>query len=403
MATGFQLLTGLIINKVLAVAVGPAGIAFAGQFVNFKTLATNVASGSFGNGVTKYISDEDFGNQQVIATSNLFTLTASVITGLVIILLREQLSVLLLKDADYSYLFVVFGFLLPLTALNTLLIASVNGFRNYRVLAYLKITNNSIGLILSVALVLSLKLDGALLAYAINSSVVFLVSLLILHYYYSINGLLSFTLRFFDSKLLKKLLAFTLMALTSAQLKPLVQLFIRDYILQNGGEFDAGLWQAMIILSAKYTSIITATLGVYYLPKLSSLTDNEAIRKEILFGMKAMLSLFLVMAVVIFVTRDWIIIILYSREFLGMSHLFFPQLTGDFFMLFSFSISYLLLAKAMTKIFIYSQLFFSATRVVLSIYMFGIYGVEGVIWANAINYIMYSIFVIIIFRKLLFK
>lgn len=397
------MITGLVVNKVVAVTIGPAGIAFVGQFVNFKALATSLASGSFSNGLTKYVADPKYDTTKVVATSNIFSLSVSVLLGVLIMFFGQYFSMMLLKDPTYAHIFRVFGFLLPLFALNTLLTATVNGFRNYKLLAWLKITNNVLGLILSVALVLSLNLKGALIAHAINSSIVFLASLIILHYYFSIQTVLSFNIKKFDKQVLLKLLAFTLMAITSAQLKPLVQLFIRNYIIQQGGEFDAGLWQAMNALSGQYLTIITTALGVYYLPKLSSLSSNIELRNEIFSGMRIILPAFLVIAVVVYFVKEYVIIILYSREFLEMKELFAPQLIGDFLKLFSFTIAYLMLAKAMVKLFMISQIVFASTRVFFSITLFDQFGVIGVIWANAINYFLYSIFVVIAFRKIILK
>jgi PST family polysaccharide transporter len=85
-----------------------------------------------------------------------------------------------------------------------------------------------------------------------------------------------------------------------------------------------------------------------------------------------------------------------------MRPLFFPQLVGDFFMVFSFLIAYMMLAKAMTKTFIITQLLMATTRISFSIVFFDMGGIEGVIWANALNYFIYSILMIFIFREILF-
>ncbi|MFW5803672.1 MAG: O-antigen translocase [bacterium] len=401
LTTGIQMVTGLAINKIVAVTIGPSGIALVGQFDSFKTLITNFASGSFGNGLTKYVADPDYSTRKVISTSNIFSGAVSVVLGLLTILFAKQLSEYLLKDSEYFPVFIVFGFLLPLFSLNKLLLSTINGFRKFKLLAYLKITNSVVGLILSIALVLSFNLTGALFAHAINTSIVFLVSLFILYYFFSIGQLLSFNVKQFDKKLLLKLLAFTLMALTSAQLKPLVKLFIRSYIIENASQTDAGIWQGMMHLSTKYLAVITSALGVYYLPKLSSLKTKIELRREIFRGIKVIMPAFSVMAIVIFLIKEWVVIILYSHDFLEMTSLFFPKLIADFFLIFSFLIAYLMLAKAMVKLFMISQIIFAGIRVGLSVILFDQLGIIGVIWGDAIRYFLYSIFLVIAFRKTL--
>lgn len=398
--TAIQMLAGVVINKILAITVGPSGIAMMGQFNNFKDLATNLANGSFGQGVTKYIADSTIDNTKVISTSNLFTLVLSSIIGSLTIIFANNLSVLLFNDPEYKFVFIVFGFTLPFFAINNLLISTVNGYRDFKTLAKLKITNSVIALAMSGSLAWLYLLKGALLSQAVNTSIVFFASFLLIYKFRF--RYLSFNWALFDKKILKKLLAFTLMALTSAQLKPIVQLIIRDYIITHAGNIDAGIWEATKKLSDYYNKVIIVALGAYYLPKLSSLKNPLTLKKEILYGIKIIMPLFLLLATIIFLLKGWIIPILFSSEFLSMKDLIFPQLIGDFFMILSFMFGYLLLAKSMVKIFMILQISLAMVRISLSFFLFQLTGLIGLIWANAFIYLINLIVLMIIFRKILF-
>ena len=399
-ATGIQMLAVIIINKILAITIGPSGIALMGQFTNFKDLVINFANGSLGQGVTKYIADPKFENKKILATSNLFTTIISILTGILVIIFSNSLSNFLFRTIEYSYVFTIFGFTVPFFAFNNLLISTVNGFRNYKLLAKLKIVNSLIALCISGSLVWNFLLDGALIAQAINTSIVFLASLLII--YKIRSNYFSFNIEMFDKKIFKKLLAFTLMALTSMMLKPIVQIYLRDYIILSSGEFEAGIWEAVRKLSIYYTQIITAALGVYYLPRLSSLNTNLELKKEIINGIRKVIPLIIFLGFFIFWLKKWIILLLFSEDFSMMNGLIFPQLIGDFFMILSFMIAYLMLAKAMVKLFVISQIVFYSLQIIFSISFFKIAGIEGMIWANTLNYFLYLIFVTLVFRKILF-
>ena len=67
------------------------------------------------------------------------------------------------------------------------------------------------------------------------------------------------------------------MALTSGGLQPLVAIGIRNHIISTLSVTDAGYWDAMGKISQGYLGIITGTLAVYYLPKLSNLSDKDDI------------------------------------------------------------------------------------------------------------------------------
>ncbi|MFB0925692.1 MAG: oligosaccharide flippase family protein, partial [Vicingaceae bacterium] len=299
-----------------------------------------------------------------------------------------------------SFVFIIFGFTVPFFAFNNILIATVNGYRDYKTLAKLKITNSLIALIISGSLTWYFLVKGALIAQAINTSLIFFASLLII--FKSRKLYFFFDKSSFDKKVLKLLLAFTLMAITSTILKPIVQIIIRGYIMDNSGEFEAGIWEGTKRLSDYYTQIITIALGVYYLPRLSSLHTNTALKKEIYYGLKIIVPFIIGLGLLIFLLKDWIILILFSEDFVVISEYIYAQLIGDFFMITSFMIAYLMLAKVMVKLFVASQLIFAFTRLIFSMYFFNIAGVEGVIWANALNYFLYLLFVTIAFRKILF-
>jgi len=82
-----------------------------------------------------------------------------------------------------------------------------------------------------------------------------------------------------------------------------------------------------------------------------------------------------------------------------MRELFAWQLVGDVIKISSWLLGYIMLAKAMTRIFIITEIFSSALFVVLSIYLSNLYGVIGVTYAFAINYTIYLFIMIWIMRK----
>ncbi len=78
---------------------------------------------------------------------------------------------------------------------------------------------------------------------------------------------------------------------------------------------DAGYWDAMWKISQGYLGILTGTLGVYYLPKLSSLSDRSEIRREIWNGYKVITPLLIIGLAGVYLLRQPIILLLYSGNF----------------------------------------------------------------------------------------
>ena len=82
-----------------------------------------------------------------------------------------------------------------------------------------------------------------------------------------------------------------------------------------------------------------------------------------------------------------------------MAPLFTFQLLGDFFKIGSFLLGYILIAKADVRLFIVSEVLFSASLVILSYFFIDKYGVIGSTYAFCLNYGLYWIAMIFITRK----
>jgi PST family polysaccharide transporter len=184
---------------------------------------------------------------------------------------------------------------------------------------------------------------------------------------------------------------------------PLVQIFVRNHLIATLSLTDAGYWDAMWKISQGYLGIITGTLGVYYMPKLSSLQAASAVRHEIWSGYKLIIPALLFVFPVLYLLRMPIVYLLYSDRFTSTAALFLPTLVGDFFVIISWLVGYLMLAKAKTRMFIVTQISFSIFSYVLSVLMIDAWGLQGVAWAHAVKYVILAAAVWYLLREYLFE
>jgi len=162
---------------------------------------------------------------------------------------------------------------------------------------------------------------------------------------------------------------------------------------------DAGYWQGIIYISDAYLLIVAMSLKVYYLPRLSEIDNNKELLSEILSGYKIILPIVTIMALIIFLLKIFIINALFTEEFHPMVELFKWQLIGDVFKISSWLLSYVILAKSMTKVFVYTEIIFTTLFVVLSILFMEYFGLIGVTYAYSLNYIFYLLTMIFIYRR----
>lgn len=112
--------TMFVLNKILAVYVGPAGYAAIGQFQNFIQMVTTFAGTAINNGVVKYTAEyyEDESKQQAVwRTAGSIVLFFSLIFSLFILIFQKELSFYIFHTTIYQsifymvcYIFIVFYF-----------------------------------------------------------------------------------------------------------------------------------------------------------------------------------------------------------------------------------------------------------------------------------------------------
>lgn len=395
--------SGFIAGKVVALFTGPAGVALIGQFNNFITIVLTFSNGAINSGVIKYTAQftgDEMQLKKLFSTSFKISIYCSIFFGTVLLLIASLVSQLLFQSSLYINPIRVLGITIILYSLNSLLIAILNGLQQIKKYTLVNTAGSMIGLLFTVVLVFYFKIEGALYALVLTQSIVFFVTLglIIKSDWFS----WSFFKQPFDKEIARKLSHFSLMAITSSLCMPVAQILLRNMVIKELGVNSAGYWQGMMRISDGYLMLVTMSLSTYYLPKLSSLGSNKELRAEIFQGYKIILPIVFVSCLFIYLLRFFIINLLFTKDFELMSELFIFQLLGDFFKIAAWLLAFLMTAKAMTKIFIVTEIVFTFTYVFLSFICVDYFKLEGIAIAFAINYFIYLVAMIIVFRKLLF-
>lgn len=402
LSTLVRMLTGFISVKIVAGIIGPAGVALVGQLNNFASIVLSLSTGGINGGITKYIAeykDDDNKIKDCLSTAFKITIICSLLTGSVLILFHSLLSEVVMLSPEYGYVFTIFGFTILLYALNMGLTSVINGFKEFQKYVKVNIAGSVIGIIFTLSLVWIWELKGALISAVTFQSIMFFISL------WMIRKMPWLKWENFKQKinkeLTKKYLNYSIMTFVSASLLPISQMLLRGYVISEISATEAGWWEAMNRISNIYLMVITTSFSVYYLPRLSELTDKNELRNEIFRSYKVIIPCLLVGLATVYLLRHLVIKLLFTPEFLPMENLFIWQLGGDFFKITSWLLAYLMVAKAMTKWYITTEIGFALLFVALGFIFMRVNGVIGITQAYFINYIAYLLIMIFIFRKLL--
>ncbi len=197
------------------------------------------------------------------------------------------------------------------------------------------------------------------------------------------------------------LLKYTSITLLGTVIWPLVSIVIRTYVINNISAREAGLWQAARYIDHYIVNIATGSFSVYLLPKLASVTDARHLRQELKSIYKVIIPISLAGFLLVFIFRDFIIILLYSQEFLRSSQYLILQMIGSFFWLCKSPLMNFMLAKGMVKTFVVNEMIFAIFVIVLSIILIPKYEIQGIQFTYALQSLLYLIVSIILIRKYL--
>ena len=392
---------GVVSSKVMAVFVGPSGLALVGNFRNFITSIEALSTLGLQNGVVKYVvdtKDDEAALKKVLATVfvSLAAMVLVISVGLVVFA-KVWSSWLFGLNSDYSTIFLALALALPWYAASILLVSVLNGLGQFQQVIRVNLWGNFLGLLVSLVLVWQLHTQGALLSLVIPPALLFVVVFYYLNQKIHFADLLSW--QAFDRQLLWQLSSYSLMALVSTVLGPLVYVQVRNLVIGQLGLVQAGYWEAMTRISSYYFLFIATLLSVYFLPKLAEAKTNKATQQVFFTYYKAVLPLFILGLLALYIGRNFWVPLLFSKAFAPVTDLFFWQMLGDVFKAASLILGYQFFAKKMTFSFILCELaslsaFYIATLICLPRFQ-----LQGVVMAQAFAYMGYFFLLVWVFRK----
>ncbi|WP_230406454.1 O-antigen translocase [Flavobacterium fluviale] len=395
---------GLITSKILAVFVGPSGMALVGNLRNFLTSLENISTLGFQNGIVKYTAENEKNKvelQKITTTVIVALLITAVFLGSILFFSASYWNTQIFGNStEYLMVFRVLALALPCYAVSIFFVALINGLGKFQKVIWINIIGNTIGLLVSLFLILQFQTNGALLAIVIAPALLFFVTFYLVQK--EINFFQMVKLDLFDFKIIKNLSSYSLMALVSSVLGPFVFLAIRNHIIQNLGIEQAGYWETMTRISSYYLLFVSTILTVYFLPKLAKASTNQETKSIFWQFYKFILPVFILGLIFLYSIRFFVVRLLFSKEFLPVADLFLWQFLGDVFKVCALILGYQFFAKKLTSAFILTELFSLFILYTASVYYIQIFQIEGVVIAYAFQNLCYLIILAIYFRKSLF-
>ncbi|MFU0967502.1 O-antigen translocase [Kluyvera ascorbata] len=396
--TCFRLVCGLLISKVVAIYTGPAGISNLGQLQNFVTFINGFISSQVSQGVNRYSAEnqDNYEDAQYYwrASIKLSTISCCLIICVGCIF-SKQLANYLFHNNAYFWLVILALLVLPLNIINNIFLGVLNGLGEHNRFFLANVCAIATAAISMTCLVYFLGLEGALISAALNNALagLWLIFIILKRPW--------FRWRYWVGQVpkhhLKEMRNYFFMGIIGALTGPISLIVVRGILTSTFSIDDSGYWQAVTKISEAYLAILTTALTVYYFPKTAAARTRKEYLTVLATGAKIVLPLALLMAMTIFLLRDFIIGILFTKDFSKASELFLFQNIGDFIRIASWLFATILLAKGYFKINVILEVSFSILYPLSVKLLTPYWGLEGVSLAYLITYLLYFISTLMIY------
>ena len=389
-----RLFISFFIQRLLAQIVGEAGIAKIGDLRNLMAMLMSVSTLGVFNGIVKYVAEHKDNStelKRVFSTAFVFITIASFLTAFTLFFGASFFSNLIFGSQDFVFIFKVLAVVAPGIAVQRVFNGIVHGLSAYKKFVKIELFGYLLSSGLLVYCLYTYNLDGVLVAIAVTPFIQ--LGILLFVFGSVLKEYLNFKDISFKIPYAKELLAFTLMSLVSTILLNYIEIDVRNMIANKITENDSGYWTAMTNISKNYMVFTGSIFTLYVIPKFASINGASEFKKEVLNIYKTLLPLFAIGMILIYVFRDYVIQLIYPN-FYGMEPLFKWQLLGDFVRLASLVMIHLFLAKKQVKKFIFSEVISLGVFYLLARYLINDYGIEGIVLAHFIRYIVYFLVVL---------
>ena len=403
LVVGTRLLISLIVQNLLAQYTGQSGIAKVGQIRNFTNILTSVSSLGVFNGVVKYVSeykDNEKGLIKLFSTVYVISTITTIILSVVIFTYAKNLSSWLFLSEDYYLVFHILSMIVPFIAMNRIFNGIISGLSAYKVHAKIEVVWYSMASFLLIFSLYNYNIEGVLIAIAITPIIQFFV--LVFIFGKTLNEYMKFSKLSFRFPMLKVLLGFTLISFTATVGSNFVEINFRNLISDKISENEAGIWTAMSSISKIYMQFLITIFSIYILPKYAKIHFSYAFKKEIKNIYKTLLPLVIIGMLIVYFSREILILLIYNDDFLGMKVLFKWQLLADLVRFIANILSFKFLAKNQVKYFVTTQLIGLVTYCICGHLLINHFFVEGLVIALLLSNIIYFILVLYIMRYDLF-
>ncbi len=334
----------LLLNKLLALYGGAGGLTLLAHFQNLMAMFTTLPNDGVHVGMVKYLAPLPAGSARfrLWLVAGMAMNAAVLLVGAVLLLLaRTPLAGVFQPTVSWVLLFALGISLLTGHAFLVSVLLAAGRLRAY---VWLTVVLSALGVLaVGVALAAGWEVRWALLAYLLAQGGTLLVTMVVA----ARAGLLPDMRGRISPAALRALSHFLLMALSLLLFSKAVDFAMRAVMIRYFSLAQTDLWQAVAKLSDNYTMVFSAVMGSVFYPRLAALIHQPAALSTYMRTVLLLLAPVLALGLgALFLMRHWLLPLLFDQHFAAAAPLLGPQLLGDWAKFLTWTLLFLLSARA---------------------------------------------------------
>lgn len=398
----YQILIEIIKSKFIAVLLGPTGVGIQGLYTSGTHMIQQLSSFGLSQSAVRNVA-EAYGSNDNVKISRTVTALRRLVWGtgilgmVAVILLSPVLSNSSFGDNLHIWGFVALSITLLFNQINAGQKVILQGTRKYKHLAKCTAYGMTIGLFVSIPLYYFYGTNAI-----VPNIIIASITALLLSWYFSrkiqIEPIVQTSAETF--LLGRSMLTMGLTMSLTHFLTIASSYVLRSCIRLWGGVEEVGLYTAGFMLMSQYTGLVFQSMATDFYPRLAAVNQDNNRCREIMNQQGEVGFLLLGPLMVCCVVYIPLVVrILYSEAFLAVDNYIIWCAVGVIFQMASWAISYVLIAKAESKIFAINELSVGVYGLAFNLLAYYWGGLTGLGVSFAVKYLIYFIQVYSIARK----
>jgi len=388
----FNIIIAIVRSKIIAVLLGPAGMGIVGLLTSTIGLVSSLTNFGLGTSAIRDIAAaNESGNQnrinKVVTVFRRLVWITGLLGAIITFILSPWLSLLTFGNKEYTVAFMWLSVTLLFNQLTSGQNVLLQGMRKLKYLAKANMLGSFVGLVISAPLYYYYRVDGVVPA------IILTVLLLLGISWYFARKIKIEQIKVSPEETIfegKGMLKMGFMLSLSSLITVGGSYIVRIFISNTGSLDDVGLYNAGFAIIATYVGLVFTAMSTDYYPRLSGVShDNK--KGTLLMNQQAEIALLILAPIlaIFLIFINWVVIILYSTEFIPVNGLIQWAALGMYFKAASWSIAFILLAKGASKLFFWNELVWNIYMLGLNLLGYYFYGLDGLGVSFLISYMLY--------------